>query len=94
MSLFLLLDEDSQSKYLARLLKGCEHDVMTVNEAGITGASDAKVLDYCRQVNRILLTRNCDDFQVLHQLNPIHPGNSCLKNQLSSTICVISPYIE
>lgn len=74
MSLFLLLDEDSQSKYLANLLKRSGHDVLTVNEAGITGFSDAMVFDYCRQSNRILLTRNCDDFQVLHQVNPIHPG--------------------
>jgi hypothetical protein len=32
------------------------------------------VLGYARQQNRILLTRNCDDFLALHQNDPTHPG--------------------
>lgn len=36
--------------------------------------SDSIVLDYARQNERVLLTRNCDDFQNLHQANPVHPG--------------------
>jgi predicted nuclease of predicted toxin-antitoxin system len=72
--LALLLDEDSQAKYLVRLLKAAGHDVLTVNAADIVGFSDDKVLEYARQHNRVLLTRNCDDFQELHQANSIHPG--------------------
>jgi predicted nuclease of predicted toxin-antitoxin system len=74
LSLSLLLDEDSQAKYLVNLLKAAGHDVVTVNDVGITGFPDDKVLDYARQYNYILITRNCDDFQELHQANPIHPG--------------------
>lgn len=74
MSLSLLLDEDSQAKYLVNLLRAADHDVVTVNDVGIMGFSDDKVLDYARQYNRILVTRNCDDFQELHQANPLHPG--------------------
>ncbi len=74
MSLTLLLDEDSQAKFLVRLLEASGHNVLTVNGAEISGSSDSDVLDYARQHNRILLTRNCDDFQSLHQSNSNHSG--------------------
>ena len=50
------------------------HDVISVNEANLSGCPDPVVLDYARQNNRILLTRNCDDFEELHQINPVHAG--------------------
>jgi uncharacterized protein with PIN domain len=74
LSLQLLLDEDSQAKYLVSLLRAVGHDVITVNEAGLGGRPDANVLDYARQQARVLLTRNCDDFEELHQAKPTHPG--------------------
>lgn len=74
MSLNLLLDEDSQAKYLINLLQSAGHNVLTVNEIGIMGFSDDQVLDYSRQFKRCLLTRNCDDFYALHQANSTHPG--------------------
>ena len=74
MSLPLLPDEDSQAKYLVNMLKTAGHAVLTVNEANIAGFPDDSVLDYARQHNRILLTRNCNDFQVLHQADPVYPG--------------------
>lgn len=74
MSLFLLLDEDSQAKHLLNLLRMAGHDVMTANEANISGYPDEKVLEYARDHRRVLLTRNCADFQELHQTNPNHPG--------------------
>jgi predicted nuclease of predicted toxin-antitoxin system len=74
LSLPLLLDEDSQAKRLVNLLKQASHDVITVNEAGLMSKPDSVVLDYARQEGRTLLTRNCDDFQNLHQLNPVHSG--------------------
>ena len=73
MSLRLLLDEDSQAKYLVNLLQAAGHDVLTVNEADLMSRSDSFVLDYARQQGRVLLTRNCADFQELHQANPVHP---------------------
>lgn len=74
MSLRLLLDEDSQAKYLVNLLRAAEHDVITANEAQIVGFPDREVLAYARQNNCVLLTRNCDDFQELHQRQPNHHG--------------------
>lgn len=58
MSLNLLLDEDTQAKYLINLLQLAGHKVLTVYEIGIMGFADDQVLDYSRQFNHILLTRN------------------------------------
>jgi len=74
LSLRLLLDEDSQAKYLVNLLQKVGDNVLTVNEADLMGQADLRVLNYARQQRRVLLTRNCDDFQELHQANPVHPG--------------------
>ena len=68
------MDEDSQDKILVRLLRRAGHDVITVNEVGLTGQQDPVVLDYARQTQRLLFTFNCDDFQALHDANPNHPG--------------------
>ncbi|ALF53229.1 hypothetical protein ACX27_10850 [Nostoc piscinale CENA21] len=70
----MLLDEDSQAKYLVNLLQAVGHDVVTVNLVGLMNCPDVVVLDYARQDGRVLLTRNCNDFQELHQINPSHPG--------------------
>jgi predicted nuclease of predicted toxin-antitoxin system len=74
LSLNLLIDEDSQAQRLVNLLKNAGHDVLTVNKAGLMSQPDLIVLDYARQHNRILLTRNCRDFQALHEANSIHLG--------------------
>lgn len=63
MSLRLLLDEDSQAKYLVNLLRAAGHDVVTVKEAGLGSRLDTVILDYASQELRVLLTRNCEDFQ-------------------------------
>jgi predicted nuclease of predicted toxin-antitoxin system len=70
----MLLDEDSQAKYLVNLLLKASHDVITANAAGLANRLDSMVLDYARQSRRVLLTRNCNDFQLLHQSNSVHPG--------------------
>lgn len=74
MSLFLLVDEDSQAQYLVNLLRAESHDVLTVNEAKIAGFADSQMLEYACEHNRIVLTRNCVDCLALHQTNPEHPG--------------------
>ncbi len=74
MSLKLLIDEDSQAKPLVNLLRSVGHDVLTVNQVGLTSQSDVVVLDYARQNNLVLLTHNCRDFEALHQTDPDHPG--------------------
>ncbi|MGL6338431.1 MAG: DUF5615 family PIN-like protein [Waterburya sp.] len=74
MSLKLLIDEDSQAQPLVNLLRNANHDVLTVNKAGLMSQPDNIVLDYAIQNNRVLLTRNCRDFKALHEINLIHPG--------------------
>ena len=74
MSLKLLIDEDSLELLLVTLLRKAGHDVITVNEVGLSGQSDRVVFDYACRQKRLLLTRNYDDFQSLHEANPIHPG--------------------
>ena len=74
MPLRLLVDEDTQAKQLVALLRTAGHDVVTVGEASLTDKSDAQVLAFARQEQRLVLTRNCGDFQALHVQNPVHPG--------------------
>ena|SRR5579884_4457339 len=70
----LLLDEDSQADVMVRLLRAEGHDVETVNGAGIAGADDLAVFEYARQTERIILTRNADDFKRLHDADRAHFG--------------------
>lgn len=74
MSLRLLLDEDSQAKYLVNLLQSAGHDVMTASLAGLINCEDSVVFDRAQQEKRVVLTRNCNDFQMLHQVNSLHSG--------------------
>ncbi|MCG8368238.1 MAG: DUF5615 family PIN-like protein [Pseudanabaenales cyanobacterium] len=74
MSLRLLLDEDSQAKYLVNLLQASQHEVLTVNEVNLAGQPDPVVLSYAKQQGYVLLTRNCNDFQELHLADPSHSG--------------------
>jgi predicted nuclease of predicted toxin-antitoxin system len=70
----LLLDEDSQSNALVRLLLAANHDVETATGAGIAGSGDAVVLDYAKCTERVLLTRNGRDFLLLHASDKRHSG--------------------
>ena len=74
MSLKLLIDEDSQALPLVKTLRKANHNVLTVNEANLTGQPDRIVLEYATQDNRIVLTRNCRDFKALHEANVTHSG--------------------
>ncbi|MGK7877134.1 MAG: DUF5615 family PIN-like protein [Xenococcaceae cyanobacterium] len=74
MSLKLFVDEDSQAKLLVILLKHAGHNVLTVNEAGLVGLDDEIIFENAKKEERLVLTRNYDDFQTLHQANPNHPG--------------------
>ncbi len=74
MPLKILVDEDSQAKALVSRLRRSGHDVLTVNETGLASLSDEQVLDRARAEGRVLLTRNCADFQELHAQDPDHTG--------------------
>ncbi len=70
----LLIDEDSQARLLIAKLMAAGHDVVTANEAGLTGLADEIVLSLARELGRVLLTHNCSDFLSLHEQSPEHPG--------------------
>ena len=70
----LLVDEDSQSRTLVRLLVEGGHDVLTVEAAGLNAMADREVLGRAIQEQRALLTRNCGDFLDLHGAVPNHHG--------------------
>ncbi len=80
MSLKLFIDEDSLSKPLVKLLKKAGHDVLTVNEVGLSGKSDLIVLNYARETERIIITHNCKDFEALHKGNIAHSGIFAIRN--------------
>ena len=74
----LFLDEDSSSAALAQLLRKAGHDVRSVLELGTTGEPDPEQFRYAIREDRVLLTRNHDDFEMLHYLirdaRGHHPG--------------------
>lgn len=74
----LLLDEDSSDPLLAKLLRAAAHDVETVAALNKRGDPDPKVVIYAIQQQRAVLTRNADDFELLHHLilasGGHHPG--------------------
>jgi uncharacterized protein with PIN domain len=74
LSLRLLVDEDTQARWLVNLLRSAGHDVLTVPEANLAAELDSTVLEYARRENRILLTHNCEDFLALHHSRPQHAG--------------------
>lgn len=74
----LFLDEDSSVPLLATLLRKAAHDVQTTHELGRAGAPDPAQFLYALRQGRVLITRNHDDFEVLHELvreaGGHHPG--------------------
>jgi hypothetical protein len=74
LSLRLLIDEDTQAKRLVEVLRVEGHDVVTVTEAGLESQDDAILLEFALRENRILVTRNCDEFRDRHDADPAHAG--------------------
>src|SRR5260221_512560 len=70
----LLVDEDSQGRILARLLREAGHDILTVEAAALHAHSDPEVFALAQQENRVLLTSNVKDFEALHEADVGHPG--------------------
>ncbi len=70
----LLIDEDSQGDLVIRRLRDTGHDVLTVNEAGLASEADDVVFALARSERRVLLTRNVDDFEALHDAEADHAG--------------------
>lgn len=74
----LLLDEDTQAGRLVDLLEARGHDVLTVGGAKRSGAPDGEVLTLAFSTERVLLTRNCADYLLLHQRGVAHGGILCV----------------
>jgi hypothetical protein len=74
----LYLDEDSAARMLASLLRKAGHRVTLPADVAMTGKPDGRQLVYALQQGLVLLTRNHNDFLVLHDLvvacGGSHPG--------------------
>lgn len=74
----LYLDEDAQRTSLVRALCARRVDVLTANEAGKVGISDAEQLAFAASQKRTVFTFNRGDFAKLHaeylQHGPDHAG--------------------
>jgi hypothetical protein len=62
----LYLDEDAQRTSLVRALRARRIDVLTANEAGKIGISDAGQLAFAVSLDRTVFTFNRGDFARLH----------------------------
>jgi predicted nuclease of predicted toxin-antitoxin system len=74
----LYLDDDTAWPLLAKLLGKAAHDVQMPSDVGMAGAPDPVHLTRAIADGRILLTKNHDDFWILHNLirqaQGRHPG--------------------
>jgi Domain of unknown function (DUF5615) len=74
----LYLDDDSVKRALIQMLRKAGHDVRLPADIGFSGKADAAHLLNSVRENRTLLSRNHDDFSLLHQLvigsGGHHPG--------------------
>src|SRR5437899_9863948 len=64
----LYVDDDSASAVLASLLRQAGHDVQVPADVGMAGEDDSVHLAHAARENRVLLSRNHDDFENLHKL--------------------------
>jgi hypothetical protein len=74
LSLRIYLDDCAYAKDLVLLLRSAGHEVVTPAESGTSGQDDEVHFRFAASRGLVLLTRNCHDFDVLHQANPHHPG--------------------
>jgi len=78
-SLRFHLDEDCQALALASALREHGLDVLTTNEAGLSGVDDETQLSQAAAGQRVLVTNNIRDFVPLHTCwvtegRPAHAG--------------------
>ena len=69
----LLLDENL-SPWVARQLREDGVDAVHVNERKLTGATDAEVLERSYEEDRVLVTSNVEDFELLCRAREVHAG--------------------
>ena len=64
----LYLDDDSADALLLALLRQAGHDVQIPADAGMAGKQDSVHLTHAASEDRVLLSRNYEDFKYLHDL--------------------------
>lgn len=64
----LYLDDDSASPLLTTLLRKGGHDVVVPSDIGMDGKADPAHLKCAIHDGRVCLTKNYDDFLLLHEL--------------------------
>jgi hypothetical protein len=76
--MLLYIDDDSVDRALIFRLTSTGHNVMKPAVAGTSGKADAAHFMYAIRNRRVLLTRNYEDFRLLHDLILLagghHPG--------------------
>ena len=74
----LYLDDDTAAPLLAKLLRNAGHDVQLPGDVGMAGAPDPVHLTHAIGDDRVCITKNHDDFWILHNLlkqaQGHHPG--------------------
>jgi hypothetical protein len=74
----LYLDDDCASGILTAHLRAAGHDVQLPRDAGLSGADDAVHLTHTIREDRVIVSRNYQDFENLHNLlvqgQGHHPG--------------------
>jgi hypothetical protein len=74
----IYLDDDCASHLLMQMLREAEHDVRIPSEARLGGEHDAVHFRHAIRDGRVILTRNYEDFEELHELvldaGGHHPG--------------------
>lgn len=73
-SLKLYLDDCAYSRRLRQMLLKADHQVVTPFEATTAGADDLIHFEYARQNKWIIVTKDPEDFEELHQDNKNHSG--------------------
>jgi predicted nuclease of predicted toxin-antitoxin system len=68
------VDEVSQARSQLNILRGDGHDVIAVGERDKNGTPDSEILQIARELERVLLTHNTEDFYELHETRPDHSG--------------------
>ncbi|HEX3315676.1 MAG TPA: DUF5615 family PIN-like protein [Gemmataceae bacterium] len=85
----LYLDEDSVADLLVKLLRQAGHDIELPADIGMVGKTDAVQLTHATRERRSLLTKNYEDFLILHELiaqaKGIHPGIIAIRQKNDST---------
>jgi hypothetical protein len=85
----LYLDDDTAWALLAKLLRKAGHVVQLPAEIGTSGAPDAVHLTRAIADSRVFLTKNHDDFWVLHNLikqaQGHHPGLCAIRQDNDPT---------